>query len=177
MAITDTAHNSAIITRFFGLSTDTKPSNVMVGADFYETDTGIVFRFDGSSWFTLTRTAAPESPARSVIGPTTIAGGSNADLDSSTIPASTTGKLMGVYLSSTAAGKWEVKSRDAAVEISFGIIFTSGLLAKPTELWQPPHRNFATLVGAGVDENFRVTVTNLGNQSADFYASFYWDEV
>ena len=47
MAITDTAHDSTVITRFFGLSTDTKPESAMIGATFYETDTRHSFVFDG----------------------------------------------------------------------------------------------------------------------------------
>ncbi len=47
MAITDTAHDSTLITRFFGLSTDTKPESAMIGARFYETDTKHSFVFDG----------------------------------------------------------------------------------------------------------------------------------
>jgi hypothetical protein len=44
--ITDTAHER--VTRFFGLSTDTKPTNAMIGATFYETDTRHEFVYDGS---------------------------------------------------------------------------------------------------------------------------------
>lgn len=47
MAITDTAHDSTVITRFFGLSTDAKPESAMVDATFYETDTRHSFVFDG----------------------------------------------------------------------------------------------------------------------------------
>ncbi len=47
MAVTDTAHDSTVITRFFGLSTDTKPESAMIGATFYETDTKHGFVFDG----------------------------------------------------------------------------------------------------------------------------------
>lgn len=36
--------------RFSGLSTDTKPTNVLSGALFHETDTQKYFVFDGSSW-------------------------------------------------------------------------------------------------------------------------------
>lgn len=47
MAITDTAHDKTLITRFFGLSTDAKPESAMIGATFYETDTRHSFVFDG----------------------------------------------------------------------------------------------------------------------------------
>jgi hypothetical protein len=36
--------------RFYGLSTDTKPSNVMVGSTFTETDTQKEFVYDGADW-------------------------------------------------------------------------------------------------------------------------------
>ena len=47
MAISDTAHDKTLITRFYGLSTDTKPLKAMIGARFYETDTKHGFVFDG----------------------------------------------------------------------------------------------------------------------------------
>ena len=52
MAITDTGHDSTKITRFYGLSTDTKPvaTAAMIGATFYETDTKHGFIYDGVVW-------------------------------------------------------------------------------------------------------------------------------
>lgn len=50
MAVTDT-HSHVQTTRFFGLSTDTKPSNVVVGSTFTETDTQEEFVYDGVNWF------------------------------------------------------------------------------------------------------------------------------
>lgn len=50
MAITDTAHDSTVITRFFGLSTDAKPESAMIDATFYETDTRHDFVYDGAAW-------------------------------------------------------------------------------------------------------------------------------
>ena len=47
MSITDTPSREHL-TRFFGLSTDTKPENVVVGSTFYETDTQKEFIYDGS---------------------------------------------------------------------------------------------------------------------------------
>ena len=49
MAVTDTSHER--ITRFFGLSSDTKPTNAMVGSTFTETDTQEEFVYDGANWF------------------------------------------------------------------------------------------------------------------------------
>jgi hypothetical protein len=48
VARTDTSHEN--VTRFFGLSTDTKPTNAMVGATFTETDTQEEFVYDGVNW-------------------------------------------------------------------------------------------------------------------------------
>lgn len=39
--------------RFVGLSGDTKPTNVILGASFLETDTSDKFFFDGSTWVLL----------------------------------------------------------------------------------------------------------------------------
>ena len=49
MSITDT-HSHEHLTRFFGLSTDTKPSNVVIGSTFIETDTRQEFVYDGANW-------------------------------------------------------------------------------------------------------------------------------
>lgn len=38
-------------TEMLGLSTDAKPTNVGAGSTFEETDTGNVYKFDGSAWF------------------------------------------------------------------------------------------------------------------------------
>ena len=48
MAVTDTSHENP--TRFFGLSTDTKPTSAMVDSTFYETDTRYGFLYDGANW-------------------------------------------------------------------------------------------------------------------------------
>ncbi len=49
MTITDT-HSHEHLTRFFGLSTDTKPGGVAVGTTFIETDTHQEFVYDGANW-------------------------------------------------------------------------------------------------------------------------------
>ena len=36
--------------KFSGLSTDSKPTNILIGATFYETDTSLVFQFNGTIW-------------------------------------------------------------------------------------------------------------------------------
>lgn len=49
MTVTDT-HSHEHLTRFFGLSTDTKPEGVAVGTTFIETDTRQEFVYDGANW-------------------------------------------------------------------------------------------------------------------------------
>ena len=49
MTVTDT-HSHEHLTRFFGLSTDTKPEGVAVGTTFTETDTHQEFVYDGANW-------------------------------------------------------------------------------------------------------------------------------
>jgi len=36
--------------KWLGLSTDTKPTDIAVGTEFYETDTGKTFIYSGSAW-------------------------------------------------------------------------------------------------------------------------------
>ena len=65
MPLTDTSHDSAQIPRFFGLSSDTKPTNAMVDSQFLETDTGTKFVWNGTTWTipaqTVQLTASPSS--------------------------------------------------------------------------------------------------------------------
>ncbi len=49
MAVTDTDSHQHI-PRFFGLSTDTKPTGVPVASTFTETDTQEEFVYDGADW-------------------------------------------------------------------------------------------------------------------------------
>ena len=42
------------IVRYFGLSTDTKPTeNIKVGTRFFETDTGDKYIYTGSAWVVI----------------------------------------------------------------------------------------------------------------------------
>jgi len=39
---------------YMGLSTDTKPTEtVLIGSDFYETDTGDTYKYSGTAWVEL----------------------------------------------------------------------------------------------------------------------------
>lgn len=118
-------------------------------------------------------------PVRDVLSSASLLAGSSVDLDGTTIAASKTGKLISAWLSSSVACKWVIKTRDGAIELSMGVAFTSGISGCcPSLLWEPPDKGFCLLAGNGVDENFRVTATNLdGDNAADVYATIYWDEV
>lgn len=50
MTVTDTNRDPALLPKFFGLSTDTKPTKAPTGSSFYETDTKYGFVFDGADW-------------------------------------------------------------------------------------------------------------------------------
>ena len=106
-----------------------------------------------------------------------LADGALVDLDSATIPAAKTGKLLTVEFSSSVPCRWEIKSRDGAVLLTFGVMFTSWL--RLSDRWTPPDKRMNVLLGNGIDENFRVTAKNNSGsgQAADVYATLYWDEV
>ena len=61
MAVTDTSHER--ITRFFGLSTDMKPTNAMVDSTFTETDTQKEFVYDGVNWTRSPTVVTEQLPA------------------------------------------------------------------------------------------------------------------
>lgn len=119
-----------------------------------------------------------ESPARSSAS-ASVAAGATEDLDGLTIPLNFTGKLVSVIVSASVAAKWVIVSRDGGVEVELGTLFTSGIHGgRPTEVFSPPSKRFCSLDGSGVDENFRVKVTNLdAKNTADCYATFFIDEV
>ena len=125
----------------------------------------------------VVRLAPPDSPAFSRLTSASLAAGASVDLDAATIPAATTGKLMAVSVASSVACKWEIKTRDGAVLVEVDTLVTS-VPGTPSLMWHTPHKDFVTLAGAGVDENFRINVTNLDdNLAADVYATLYWDEI
>ncbi len=129
----------------------------------------------------VTRGAPPVSPNLDYITSSDLAVDASVNLDAATIQAATVGKLMSVEVGSTAPCMWEIKTRDGGVEVTRAVVFTSGLTGgRPSRKFTPPHKDYITLAGAGVDENFRVTATNLGNQvleAADVHATILWDEV
>lgn len=118
-------------------------------------------------------------PQRDPLSSSALGAGSSDDLDGSTIAAMHTGKLCAVSVASSVACKWEIKTRDGGIELTMAVIFTGGLMGGcATAMWTPPDKHFCSLQGNGIDENFRVTVTNLdGDNAADAYATIFWDEV
>lgn len=123
----------------------------------------------------------PENPMVDYITSSSLAAGSSIDLDASTIASGLTGQLMRVQVSSTAPCRWDIKTRDGAVEVIKAVIYTSGLTIDPSNDYKPFSKTNITLAGNGVDTNFRVTVVNLGTeatiQDADVHATIEWDEV
>ena len=118
------------------------------------------------------------NPVRDPLMAAALAAGASVDLDASTIAVAKTGKLVEVFVASSVACKWIVKTRDGGIELTLGVLFTGGLTGDPNDSFQPPDKGFCTLLGNGVDENFRVTVTNLDARfAADVYATVFWDEV
>lgn len=133
----------------------------------------------GDSYGLIVRPITIISPATSIMSATDLAAGVSAVLDGAIIPAAKIGKLVQVTVASTVACKWSIQTRNGATVVSVDTIMTSGLSGgKPSEVWRAPSKDYAQLVGAGVDENFRVTVTNLdGRNAANVYSTLYWDEV
>jgi len=129
----------------------------------------------------VVRQAPPDSIKVDAISSVNLAIGASANLDATTISAASTGKLLQVLVGSSAPCLWEIKTRDGAVEVTQAVLFTGGLAANPTERYTPSSKEGITLAGAGVDENFRVTATNLaggpGPFDADVFATIEWDEV
>lgn len=115
----------------------------------------------------------------STVSSSNLAAGASVHLDAATIPAATTGKLLQITVASSLPAKWVIKTRDGAVEVIIATIFTSGVTGgRPTDIWGASSKEMVSLAGAGVDENFRVTATNLDKfQAADVYSTIEWDEI
>ena len=128
----------------------------------------------------VVRQAPPDSIKVDAVTSASLAQGASVDLDGTTIGAGTTGKLLKVTVGSSVACRWVVKTRDGAVLVTKATIYTSGLAGKPTDEYVPSSKEGVTLAGTGVDENFRVTATNLAGsalEDADVHATIEWDEV
>ncbi len=135
----------------------------------------------GTDYGLVVRPAPPVSPSVDYITSSALGAGLSTDLDATTIAAATTGKLMRVDVGSSVPCKWVIKTRDGAVEVIKNVLYTSGITGgRASAVYFPKNKEGVTLAGAGVDENFRVTVTNLGTQAleaADVHTTIEWDEV
>lgn len=105
--------------------------------------------------------------------------GGSIDLDGAVIDATTTGYLLAVDYSSSAACKWEIKTRSGGVDVLRVTKMTSGLTGgQPEGSWWSPDHNYVSQPGNGLSTTFRVTVTNLdARNAANVYATIFWDEV
>ncbi len=136
----------------------------------------------GTDYALAVRQTPPESFTVDYVTSSSLAAGASVDLDATTISAASTGKLMQVLVGSSIPCRWDIKTRDGAVEVVKAVLFTSGITGGiPSDKYRPESKEGITLAGAGVDENFRVTVTNLGTvaviEAADVHATIEWDEV
>lgn len=117
-------------------------------------------------------------PAYSVLFSAALAAGASVDLDAAAIPIGKSGRFLGAHITSSAACKWVLATRDGGSVVAFVTVMTSGLSRTPAMRVDPPGREFIELPYGNGDENWRVTVTNLDAQNAaDVYATVYWDEV
>lgn len=132
----------------------------------------------GSHYGVVVRPIDLTAPTRDVLSTAALAAGASATLDGTTIGAAKTGKLVAATLASSAPARWDIQKRDGAVVLTLDTVFTGGLGDQATAMWRPPDKRFATQAGNGIDENFRVVVTNLhAVDAADFFSTLYWDEV
>lgn len=119
--------------------------------------------------------AFPESPKLSTLTSANLAAGASVSLDATAVTNATTGKLVAVTVSASVPLKAELRTVVSGTPTTRAVVFTTD--AQLTYPWTPPHPNFITLAGNGVNL-FRVTLTNQDNvDAADVYAAVYWDEV
>jgi hypothetical protein len=119
----------------------------------------------------VVRQALPISPRVDVISVTLGAGGTD-DIDSTVVSGGTTGKLRVVRVGSSIPCKWTLQIMPGAV--SKGVIYTSGLAAKPSDQFDVP-KGYIEAAAAGF---FRVVAVALDDSDgADATATFIWDEV
>lgn len=121
-------------------------------------------------------------PAFPVVDPkssASLAAGNSVNLDSVVIPTGKSGKVQQITLSSSAACKWEIQKLTAGVPTTLDVIFTSGNSGQqPSHEWEPPHKDYAALVGNSVNTFFRVIAMSLDARNpANVYSTFFFDEV
>ena len=124
----------------------------------------------------VTRGAALVSPQTSFATVATVAAGGTGSVDSTQLNAAVTGKLLGFEASGSVPFGVELQTVVDAITTSRMMFFDQTKIS-----WRTPHKDLisqAHSVGAGFD-GFRLLFTNLdtGVGSADFFGSFFWDEV
>lgn len=118
------------------------------------------------------------APTTSLATTASLAASGQTDLDSAQISVGTTGKLVGVLITSSVPLKGVLKTvLNAAESADKAVFFTLPGNIQPIII---PSREFFTQAhdaGAGFD-GFRVTITNLDSTTAsDVYCTFLYDEV
>lgn len=124
-----------------------------------------------------TRELGPVSPQTSTGSVTVVSAGSTGSVDSTQIGSGLTGKLLGFVAAGSVPFKIELFTVLNGVTTLRLVKFGRGA----DVCWRSPHKEFITQaedVTAGFD-GFRLVFTNLdtGSGSADFYGTFFWDEV
>ncbi len=105
-----------------------------------------------------------------------LAAGSPADLDSAQVPSGLTGKLVAILMSASVPLKGELKTVLNGVEGP--VLMTMFSRAGQNGVLSLPNKSFVTQAESvtGGFDGFRLTVTNLDNESAaDVYATFFYD--
>lgn len=114
-----------------------------------------------------------QSPQSEQLTSTSLSAGGNADLTASDITGSTTGKLLALDFGATVPLKVNIQIVSGG-RTTFTTVFSR---AGQSGRWETPHPDFITQAG-GAGNAFGVSITNLDtSESADVYATPYWDEV
>lgn len=130
-----------------------------------------------SDYALVVRTALAVSAKTSTASVATVGVGATGSVDSTQLSAATTGKLMRFEASGSVPFKVELQTVVNAVATTRIVRFGRGR----DVIWETPDKDFVTQAydaGVGFD-GFRLLFTNLdtGSGSADFYGTFFWDEV
>lgn len=113
----------------------------------------------------------PTNPSTDTVTSAAVAsGGGTANLDTATL-SNTTHKLDAVAIGSSVRCKWDVGTFNGSVFTSVVVFFTDAGGSKHIDF---ASRDFITFAADGVDDVFRIVVTNLSSFfAADVYATFF----
>ncbi len=124
-----------------------------------------------------TREIGPVSPQDSTASVAVVGAGSTGSVDSTQIGSGLTGKLLGFVAAGSVPFKAEIQTVLNAVATTRLVKFGRGGDID----WTAPHKEFIIQVESATVgfDGFRIIFTNLdtGSGTADFYATFLWDEV